>query len=198
MGMLISRVRFRAAGRTIGTAMGTSGMPKSRWDAPAEAGRPRYSPLQIVLHWAVVALVTVQWLTYDAIARTHSSLMRPKPIDLLEHSVHTWSGIAIGVLMVARLGLRFRRRREGSRLGWKDRVAALIHSSLYAALLAQAASGFVARYLWGGAALAHVWIWKAILALLVLHVLGAAYHLVRRDGVFGRMLPGPRAASGGR
>jgi cytochrome b561 len=173
-------------------------MQKNRWEIPAEMDRPRYSLVQILLHWAVVGLVTVQWLTYDAIARTHSSLMRPKPIDLLEHSIHTWVGILIGVLMVGRLGLRIHRRRTVPRVEWKDRIAALVHSGLYIALLAQAATGFVTRYLWGGAGLAHVWIWKAILALLVLHVLGAAYHLVRRDGVFGRMLPGSQATTNGR
>ncbi len=158
--------------------------------------RPRWSRVQVLLHWTVVGLVVVQWLTYDAIMRTHSSLMRPRPIDLLEHAVHTWSGIAIGVLMVARLALRMHRGRNAIHVHFRERAAAVVHSGLYLALLAQAASGFTARYLWGGAAFFHVWIWKVILVLLALHVLGAVFHLVRRDGVVGGMLPRRRAVRG--
>ena len=148
----------------------------------------RYSLAQIVLHWLVVILVFVQWMTYDAIHRTHSSILPPLPADLLEHAIHTYAGMSIGVLMALRLVLRLWRgtppQAEG---GWRGMVAAVVHGSIYAALFAQAGSGFVATYLWGGAGRIHVLLWNAILVLLALHLAGVAYHLLRRDGVASRM-----------
>lgn len=64
---------------------------------------------------------------------------------------------------------------------------------------AQAATGFVASYLWGPAAGVHKAIWNVTLVLIAAHVTAAAWHGFRRDGVFGRMLPfGTRAISGER
>lgn len=45
-----------------------------------------YSRLQILLHWLVAALVLGQWLTYDAIGRTHSPLLPPSAADLISTS----------------------------------------------------------------------------------------------------------------
>ena len=69
-------------------------------------------------------------------------------------------------------------------------VAALaVHWSIYASLAAQAATGFIASYLWGPAAGIHKAIWNVTLVLIALHGTAAAWHGVRRDGVVGRMLP---------
>lgn len=148
-----------------------------------------YALSQILLHWTVVVLVFVQWMTFDAIHRTHRTILPPKRADLVEHAVHTYSGIAIGVLMVLLLGIRFFRGSPPSLDGgWRRALSVAVHSGLYVALLLQAASGFTASYLLGGAGRVHVLVWNVILVLLALHVAGALYHLVKRDGIVSRML----------
>lgn len=150
----------------------------------------RYALSQVLIHWTVVALVFVQWMTFDAIHRTHRTILPPRPVDLFEHAVHTYSGIAIGTLMVLLLGIRFLRGSSPSLdRGWRRVLSVMVHSGLYVALLAQAATGFTATYLFGGASRVHVLVWNVILVLLALHVAGALYHLVRRDGIVSRMLP---------
>jgi len=68
-------------------------------------------------------------------------------------------------------------------------AALAVHWGIYTSLAAQAATGFVASYLWGPAAGVHKAIWNVTLVLIALHVTAAAWHGVRRDGVVGRMLP---------
>lgn len=149
-----------------------------------------YSISQMLIHWTVVVLVFVQWMTFDAIHRTHRTILPPRRVDLVEHAVHTYSGIAIGTLMVLLLGIRFFRGSPPSLdTGWRRALSVRVHSGLYVVLLAQAATGFTATYLFGGAARIHVLLWNVILVLLAFHLAGAAYHLVRRDGIVARMLP---------
>ena len=150
----------------------------------------RYALSQVLIHWTVVVLVFVQWMTFDAIHRTHRTILPPRPVDLVEHAVHTYSGIAIGTLMVLLLGIRiFRGSPQSLDNGWRRALSLAVHLGLYAALLLQAATGFTASYLFGGAGRIHVFVWNVILVLLALHVAGALYHLVRRDGVVPRILP---------
>lgn len=152
--------------------------------------RDRYLLPQILLHWAVVILVFVQWMTFDAIHRTHGTILPPKSADLIEHAIHTYSGITIGALMTLRLGFRFWHGAPGSaEWGWRAILAVAVHWGLYAVLFAQAATGFTATYLWGGAGRIHVVLWNVILAFVFLHVAGALFHLVRRDRLAARMMP---------
>lgn len=149
-----------------------------------------YTPLQIALHWIVAGLVLVQWATYDAIHRTHDPLRAPSTDDLREHAFHTYSGIAIGLLMLLRLWVRLRHGAPPPPAGeprWRALTASVVHHGFYAALLAQAATGFTAAYVWGGAGVLHGLIWNVILALLALHLAGIVFHAVRRDDVVWRM-----------
>jgi cytochrome b561 len=150
-----------------------------------------YSLLQIALHWLVAALVLGQWLTYDAIARTHNPLLHAAPADLLEHKWHNYAGILIGFLIGVRVLLRlfFRRRPPFRALRGAERLAFLAHWSLYGLLMLQALTGFTASYIHMGAAPIHRALWSLVWPVIGLHVAAALYHLLRGDGVFGRMLP---------
>ena len=114
--------------------------------------KPGYSLIQIVLHWLVAALVLVQYQTGGSIGRTHDAVhagLQPDPTDLLLHSVHNWSGMAIGGLMVLRLFLRWRSHGIVPDLKRESPTAAaarLLHLGFYAVLLGQAAIGFIASY----------------------------------------------------
>jgi cytochrome b561 len=149
------------------------------------------SRLQIGLHWAVVAMIATQWATSGAIPRTHNPLLPPSPSDLLLHRVHNYNGMAIGCLVLVRIALRFSRCTDGlqPRRTPMELAALAVHCGIYASLAAQAATGFVASYVWGPAAGTHKAIWKVTLVLIALHMTAAAWHGFRRDGVVGRMLP---------
>lgn len=150
-----------------------------------------YSRLQIAIHWAVVAMIIAQWVTSGAIPRTHNPLLPPSPSDLLLHMVHNYNGMAIGCLVLVRIALRLSRStdRPQARRTPTELAALAVHWGIYASLAAQAATGFIASYLWGPAAGIHKAIWTVTLVLIALHVTAAAWHGVRRDGVVGRMVP---------
>ena len=151
----------------------------------------RYSTLQIGIHWAVVAMIATQWATSSAIPRTHNPLLPPDPSDLFLHMVHNYNGMAIGFLVLVRVALRLWRGTGGElgRLTAMDLAAAAVHWGIYASLAAQAATGFIASYLWGPVAEVHKAIWNVTLLLVALHVSAAVWHAFRRDGVVSRMLP---------
>jgi cytochrome b561 len=154
---------------------------------------PRYSLSQIGLHWAVAVLIPIQYWTGGSIERTHHAVhmgLSPEPWDVIQHHVHTYAGIIVGALMVARFSLRLIHR-GALRYPAKspvDRLARVMHFAFYAAVIAQAAMGFVASYFWFGIAPVHVLGSRVILALLALHIAAAAWHtFVWRDETVDRM-----------
>lgn len=153
-----------------------------------------YSNLQIAIHWAVVGMIATQWATSGAIPRTHNPLLPATHWDLFLHMVHNYNGMAIGFLVLVRIVLRVSRRDAvgAERRAPSGIAAAVVHWGIYATLAAQATSGFIASYLWGPAAAVHKAIWNVTLILVALHLMAAAWHGVRRDGVIGRILPSRR------
>lgn len=150
----------------------------------------KYSNTQIALHWAVVGLIGMQWLTAGSIVRTHNPLLPPSQTDLFLHALHNYGGMAIGALVFLRVMLRLvRRSRVGSEWSSAAVAAAVVHWGLYASLAAQATTGFVASYFWGPAAGVHKAIWNVTLTLAALHVAAALWHGLQRDGVIGNMMP---------
>ena len=136
-------------------------------------------------------MISAQWATSSAIPRTHNPLLPASEWDLLLHAAHNYVGIAIGATVLARVALRLARRADGP---VHDRVpaefaAAVGHWGIYAAPAVQAASGFVASYLWLGAVAIHKAAWNVTLVLVALHVAAAAWHALRGDGVIGSMRP---------
>jgi cytochrome b561 len=70
--------------------------------------RGAYHPVQVLLHWLVVALILEQYVTSGAIRRTHDALMmgqQPTSSDLLLHMIHNRGGILITGLVALRLAL---------------------------------------------------------------------------------------------
>jgi len=157
---------------------------------PPEPRRLSYPAHRIALHWLAAALLLLQWLTADAYHRTHGSLLPPRQADLIEYAAHLYAGILLGAVVLLQLLARWR----GSPLspadeGWRRPFAAIVHWGLIATLLGQAATGVVAVYLAPQAARAHTLLWNVLLVLLALHAAGVLFHLLRRDGVVGCVLP---------
>lgn len=117
---------------------------------------------------------------------------------MIQHQIHKYAGIIIGALMVARFSLRVIHR-SALRHPVKspvDRLARAMHFAFYAAVIAQAAMGFVASYLWFGITPVHVLGSRVTLALFALHIAAAAWHtFVWRDETVDRMIFPRRSAS---
>jgi cytochrome b561 len=151
-----------------------------------------YSPVQIALHWIIVLLIPVQYLTGGSVERTHHAVhmgMEPDHWDVIQHVVHNYCGMAIGFLMGVRLLVRLF---SGAASTTPESASALaaraLHLAFYAAIIGQALLGFVTSYLTFSVAPLHVagsWI---ILAMVFVHVLAAAWHtLVLKDDTIDRM-----------
>jgi cytochrome b561 len=162
-----------------------------------------YTRTQILLHWAVVALVVVQLATSDAMEEAQEAVERAEAVgrgEALQSWVHIVSGLTILVLVLWRLGLR---ARFGApplppdlsplfRFG-----ARAVHFALYALLIGLPVTGALTVWVepdFGGG---HGVLKNLLLVLIVLHVSAALFHgIVRRDGVFSRMVR-PAGARGG-
>lgn len=154
----------------------------------------RYSAAQIVLHWAVVALIVVQLLTGDLMAQYFRALMRagaerPEMGNAVWHAV---SGALILVLMSARLALRLTHGAPPPKAdspGWDKVLSKLNHWLFYVVLIAMPLVGLGA-YLIPSRTLAnlHESTVPVLLALVALHILGALYHqFILKDGLIRRM-----------
>src|SRR5215469_16522788 len=174
--------------------------------------RQRFTPLRRLLHW----LMAICILTMLFIGVGMVSTVKPKYLTLV--SIHKPLGIAILVLALIRLAVRFRDGApplpadlpEPIRLG-----AQLSHYAFYVLMIGMPLLGWgmlsAAAYpvvLFGGVHLpailphsdslhtllwnAHFYLAFAFFALILLHVAAALFHaLVRRDGVFDAMAPVP-------
>jgi cytochrome b561 len=146
----------------------------------------RYSLAQILLHWTVVLLVIEQYATSGAILRSHAYRplgQRPDPVDLALHSVHTRVGLAIFVLVLLRLLLRFLTSAPDwaePLPSWRRWLSRTVQYGLYLVLMAQAATGAVASYLWWPMSVAHKALFWALAGLITLHLVGAAVSILTR------------------
>jgi cytochrome b561 len=152
-----------------------------------------YSLAQIGLHWLVALMVPVQYLTGGSIERTHHAVhmgMAPAYWDVVQHQLHNYAGMAIGLLMGARLVLRILQPPEiGAPGTWSGRAATALHHAFYAAIIGQACMGLVASYVWFAIAPYHVVGSRIILAMVALHLAAAIWHtLVVRDDTVDRIL----------
>ncbi|USI72916.1 cytochrome b [Sphingomonas morindae] len=175
----------------------------------------RYGAVAMAFHWVIAVLV----LANLTIGLLHESLLRGT-IPL-----HKALGFVILVLTVARVAWRLVHRPPPLPAGARERVLARgVHGLLYALMLLLPLTGWIftstgprgGPFWIGGLAVpalplgplawlggptheAHEIMGWAMLALVALHLAGAARHgLVLRDGVLHRMLPGRFAAPGRR
>ena len=163
--------------------------------------RDGYSITQILLHWVIACLIPVQYLTGGSIERTHHAVHMgnaPDPWDVLQHKVHIYAGIAIGLLMGIRLLVKLLfGSPTASAKGKLERAAYILYFGFYLVIIFQAVLGFVASYLWFGVAPYHVigsWI---ILAMVFMHLSAAAWHtLVMKDNTLDKIVL-PRSKNAG-
>ena len=178
---------------------------------PAESGAAlSYDRVGKTFHWAVVVLVTFQFIT--ALLLPHIKLDTPLDTTI---NLHFNVGLLILVVMAARLAHRWKRPvrvAPDTAPGWEQALALATHRLFYAILLigpflgwAAASAHGVAVKLLGLAALPplaprkaawgfvagdiHGYAMWTLLALIGVHAAAALYHhLVRHDNVLRRML----------
>jgi len=179
--------------------------------ATATLGQPAYGTVAKLLHWLIVALVVLQF----ALGWTMPDLPRGRPPEGLV-SLHLSVGATILIVMLARLAWRLVHGTPPSLVAaaWQRRLASLVHLILYALLIVVPLAGWAwasakgwTVSLFGTVELPALvpanWPYRqlaasvhrngfwAILGVVALHALAALHHhVVRRDGVLRRMLPG--------
>ncbi len=173
----------------------------------------RYSRAAIFLHWAIAALLAFQiavgWALEDLGARGFAL-----------YQLHKSVGITVLALTLVRIGVRYWKPRpaklEG---GWQGALASGVHIGLYAFMLGAPLTGWalvstgkvkLPTLLFGVIPLPHLPLpasahalaenghgllaWLGI-ALVLLHVAGALrHHVLMRDGLIWRMVPGRSTA----
>jgi cytochrome b561 len=168
----------------------------------------RYHPLQAALHWAsAVAVVFVLAMGLLSLSKIPNSDAAHKIFALKGHMT---LGALIGLLMLARLALRFalpQPARASTGSAWLDRVARVVHYGMYFAAFGMVASGIamalqadLPAVVFGGAGQlpdtfagmrprqAHGAFASLLVALIAMHLAGSLYHLlVRRDALISRM-----------
>ncbi|MGJ8536505.1 MAG: cytochrome b [Parasphingopyxis sp.] len=174
----------------------------------------RYTKVAIALHW-IIALLVIANIGLAGLTEDFSREARAPYMDL-----HKAIGISVLVLTLARIAWRIGHKPPPLPLSmrpWERSLARFTHFAFYLLLIGLPLSGWLwmSTYpapfayfglfdvpLWpvaGQEALGetlhegHEILGKAMLALVVLHILGALKHLViDKDGSFRRMLPGGR------
>ncbi|MGP9789195.1 cytochrome b [Roseinatronobacter sp. NSM] len=179
---------------------------------PAAPTHPRrYAPMTRTLHW-VVAVMVIAMLPVGAIM-VSDGLARPTQ-DVL-FILHKNGGVVILALVIMRLAWRARNPAPPMPAGispLQAGAARAAHWALYALLLVMAISGYI-RVRAGGfpiemldalglptviprsdalaqtAKTIHANARFALAGLILVHIGAAMMHLMRRDGVFGRIWP---------
>ncbi|MBU9323277.1 cytochrome b [Burkholderia gladioli] len=170
-----------------------------------------FNPLARLLHWLMAAMILAMLFIgvgmVSSVSARHAVLI----------AIHKPLGIAILVLVIVRLVVRFSKRPPAlpeDLPGWQRAAAHLSHWVLYALMIAMpligwamlSAGGYPVMLgggvqlpaLMGADPIAFAWLRNAhellafvLFATVVLHLTAALFHgLIRRDGVFGSMARG--------
>jgi cytochrome b561 len=153
-----------------------------------------YSRTQIILHWATVVLVALQYLLHEGIADAFEEGLEAGRMALSAPVIgHMVGGSLILLLAFWRLALRQERGAPpppASDPPWQRALARTVHRGMYALILLLPVSGAVA---WAQASVAASAVHEAmralLLVLILVHVAGALWgQFVQGTGVLARML----------
>jgi cytochrome b561/polyisoprenoid-binding protein YceI len=181
----------------------------------------RYSASAMALHWIVAALLIFNYALGE---RTNE--LRRGPELFAAFQLHKSIGIAVLLLSMWRLWIRLRRPRPEAvaDLGWAKRLSSAVHAGFYIVMIGAPITGWIIVSTaktkiptllfgvipWpnlplGGAGRAfhdlaegtHGVLAKILIALVILHVVGAIRHqFLLKDAMLERMIPVSRAGVG--
>jgi len=154
-----------------------------------------YRPLQIGLHWFVVAAALFLFFSGDQTTERFSADLKgaATSVGAAWIPIHIVVGLMILAAMIWRLGLR---RRFGAPIPPEAEIAPLrwlagaVHVGLYLDMIGAALIGLVVYFAYPALAPLHEFMTRlALMALVALHVAGALWHhFYWRDDVLMRML----------
>jgi cytochrome b561 len=188
-------------------------MRQGATEIPRQAVRAasmRYTGVAIVLHWLTAALLIGQisfgWFL--------ESVPRGTPMRGFYVNVHKSTGMTLALLVLARITWRLLNSPPSLPSfmpSWERRAAQWSHLALYTCMLGMPLSGYIASNFsqhgvkffnvvtlppWGVDAprvyavfnTTHILLSYLFVTLILVHVVAAVRHAIRRDGVFARML----------
>lgn len=197
-----------------------SPMDRQRSAARPDAGDLVYSPTARRFHWLTVAFVAVM-IPLGLYMVWRGGVTQFDALTGRLYDVHKLLGFLLLLLVLARLVYRLRNGAppdEPTLEWWQKAAAHLTHWGLYGLLLAVPVLGWVGVSLYGARGIfglvslppltgvdqdasvfvfrIHFWAAMLMLAMIGAHV-GAAlfHHVIRKDGVLRRMLPGLKRPS---
>lgn len=170
----------------------------------------RYHPLLVALHWLVALLIAASLFGgLTLLQQTPNS----DPLKAVYLRMHMAGGLALAAVMLVRLATRLATRKPAPLGGRLQAGAALVvHWAIYLVIFAMLATGIGIAALAGlfpllsGAQVAlppsfeafpphagHELFSRVLMALILLHVLGAVWHWLAGDSIWGRMWFGKRS-----
>lgn len=154
----------------------------------------QYRPAQIILHWAVVVGILVQFALNEPIVRVNEAnraALAPQDGDMTLALVHASVGSLVLLAILARLFLRLKYGTPGHAPGTppqQAKIATAVHWSFYGILIAMALTGMLT---WNGVLNlgdVHFYLGTALFFLILGHAGAALYNqFVRKDGTLKRM-----------
>ncbi|MEZ5779200.1 MAG: cytochrome b/b6 domain-containing protein [Paracoccaceae bacterium] len=152
-----------------------------------------YSKAQILLHWAIVLLLIVSYVSSDGMKDAWRAFNKgSEDYANIGAAIHVRIGIAVLVLALLRLMLRFGRGAPAAPDGGHpvaELVAKITHLGLYLLIVLIPAAGLAAWF--GGigdAGEVHEALFNVLVVLVALHVAAALFHqFVLKDGLMERM-----------
>lgn len=162
-----------------------------------------YTRMQILLHWVIAALVVFQVVFGEAIKPAYRAMRRatePAAGDLFDARIHVYVGIAVLVLALWRLGIRFQHGvpllppDESPVLRW---IAIATHGVLYLVIFGMPVTGIAAWFFGlGSLGEVHELGKPVIIVFATLHAAAALWqHFVAKTDVLVRMLKPQRRIS---
>jgi len=151
-----------------------------------------YSAPQIVLHWLIALLVLFQLLFGESMGAVRRAARRgvvPDPSDVWLSDMHYWVGLSIIMLVLVRIGARWRFGVPVAvREDWTARVARGLHFLFYVLLVATPVTGLLAYYYPSLLGDIHELSKPLFIVLITVHAAAALWHqLWLKDGMLVRM-----------
>ncbi|MCC7322031.1 MAG: cytochrome b/b6 domain-containing protein [Rubellimicrobium sp.] len=153
---------------------------------PPTPTQTAYSLPQMTLHWLTVLLIAGVWLTRESAERAFDAAQEGGAAGL---PLHSWLGIAVLVLTLARIALR---RTHGAPpppatdTPMQQKATVWGHRILYLLLIFVPIGGSVMWF--SGQDMPHGLLGNLLLILILGHTALALYHhYVKRDGLMNRM-----------